>query len=100
MRTTALAPPAPATGGGEAGPPGYYVQLSAQGSPEEAQSSFQAIQSKHTDLLGNRPLFVRKKTVSGKIFYGAQVGPMSRQEAVQLCEGLKAAGGSCMLQHN
>jgi hypothetical protein len=101
MRTTALAPPAPISGGGEAaGAPGYYVQLSAQGSPEEAQSSFHAIQSRHADLLGNRPLFVRKKTVSGKIFYGAQVGPMSRQEAVQLCEGLKAAGGPCMLQHN
>ena len=100
MRTTALAPPAPVTGGEAASPPGYYVQLSAQGSPEEAQSSFQSIQSKYADLLGNRQLFVRKKTVSGKIFFGAQVGPMSRQEAVQLCDGLKAAGGPCMLQHN
>jgi hypothetical protein len=101
MRTTALAPAAPVTGGGEAAAaPGYYVQLSAQGTPEDAQSSFHAFQSKYPDLLSSRQVFVRKKTVSGKIFYGAQIGPMSRQEAVQLCDGLKAAGGPCMLQHN
>ena len=33
-------------------------------------------------------------------FYGAQVGPLSREGATQLCESLKSAGGSCIIQRN
>jgi cell division protein FtsN len=33
------------------------------------------------------------------VFYGVQVGPFaSREDAVQLCESLQSAGGSCMIQ--
>jgi hypothetical protein len=34
------------------------------------------------------------------VFYGAQVGPFSREAAAKLCEDLKAAGQSCMIQKN
>ena len=104
MRTTALAPPAPIASGGaseSAGGSGYFVQVSAQKSHEEAETSFRSIQSKYASVLSGRQLVVRKKDVAGKgVFYGAQIGPLSHQDAVQLCESLKSAGGPCMLQHN
>jgi len=53
-------------------------------------------------LLGDRQLIVRRKEIAGKgTFYGAQVGPFaSREDANQLCEGLKSAGGTCIVQRN
>jgi hypothetical protein len=96
VHTTAIAPP-PAersSGGGS-----YYVQLSAQKSEEEAKSSFRGIQARHASLLGGQQLVVRRKDLGSKgIFYGAQVGPFSHEAAVKLCENLKGAGQSCMVQ--
>ena len=52
--------------------------------------------------LGGRKLLIRKKEIAGKgTFYGAQVGPFaSRDDATQLCENLKSAGGTCIVQRN
>ena len=81
---------------------GHFVQLSAQRSEDEAESSFRAMQAKFPNLLGNREAVIRRKDVSGKgTFYGAQVGPFaSREEAIQLCESLKSQGGTCLYQKN
>jgi hypothetical protein len=100
--TTALASTGPAaTERSSAGGSGYYVQVSAQKSEEEAKSSFHGIQARHATLLGGQQLFVRRKDLGAKgVFYGAQVGPLSHDAANKLCEGLKAAGQSCMVQRN
>jgi cell division septation protein DedD len=35
------------------------------------------------------------------VFYAAQVGPFgTKDEASQLCDSLKSAGGSCFVQKN
>ncbi|HEY4920588.1 MAG TPA: SPOR domain-containing protein [Xanthobacteraceae bacterium] len=95
MRTTALAPAE------NAGGSGYYVQVSAQKSQEEARSSFRNIQAKYASVLsGHAPVFRKKDLGSKGVFYGAQVGPFSHEEAIHLCEQLKTAGGSCMIQRN
>ena len=78
------------------------MQLSAQKSEEEARASFRSFQNRFpTQLSGRQPL-IRKKDLGAKgIFYGAQVGPFAgRNEAVQLCESLKAAGGTSIVQQN
>src|SRR5262249_16428992 len=100
--TTALASTGPATAErNSAGGSGYYVQVSAQKSEEEAKSSFQSIQARHATLLGGQQLFVRRKDLGAKgVFYGAQVGPLSHDAANKLCEGLKAAGQAWMVQRN
>jgi cell division septation protein DedD len=104
MHTTAVAPPPAVERNSEGhggGGSGYYVQLSAQKSEEEAKSSFHGIQARHSGLLGGQQLFVRRKDLGSKgIFYGAQVGPFSREAANKLCEDLKAAGQGCMVQRN
>jgi hypothetical protein len=80
---------------------GYVVQVSAQKTETEAQAAFRSMQKRYPgQLAGKSPLIRRKDTASGTM-YGAQVGPFaSRDDAVQLCEGLKAAGGSCFVQRN
>jgi hypothetical protein len=90
----AAAPAAAANGG-------YVVQVSAQKTEDEAQLSFRAMQAKYPVLSG-RQLLIRKKDIAGKgTFYGAQVGPFaSREDAAALCDELKSAGGSCMVQKN
>jgi cell division septation protein DedD len=95
---TAMAAPAPsATDSGN-----YVVQLSAQKTPEEARASFRAMQDKYPSVLSSRQVLVKKKDLGAKgIYYGSQVGPFaSREDAVQLCESLKAAGGNCIVQRN
>ncbi len=100
MRTTAVAPPQ-ATERNSGGGSGYYVQVSAQKSEEEAKSSFRGIQARHAGLLGGQQPVIRRKDLGSRgIFYGAQVGPFSREAAAKLCEDLKAAGQSCMIQRN
>lgn len=101
MHTTALAPAAPAASRGGGGGGGYYVQVSAQKTEEEAKSSYRGIQARHASLLGGHHAVFRRKDLGGKgVFYGAQVGPFSREGAAKLCEDLKAAGQSCMIQRN
>jgi cell division septation protein DedD len=78
----------------------WVVQLSAQRTEIEAQSAFRAAQIKYSMLSGYQ-LVIRKKDQGERgVFYGVQVGPLSRDEANQLCSQLKNAGGSCFIQGN
>ena len=100
LHTTALAPSNSGAAGGE-GAGGYFVQVSAQKSKEEAEASYRGIQAKYASVLsGRQPVFRRKDLGSKGVFYGAQVGPFSHEDAQQLCESLKSAGQSCMIQRN
>jgi hypothetical protein len=79
----------------------FFVQIAAQKSEEDAQTTFRAMQAKYPGQLGGRQLVIRRKDLDKGVFYGVQVGPFaSREDAVQLCESLKSAGGSCMIQKN
>jgi hypothetical protein len=108
---TPAAPPPPARAAAVAPPPaaaaaadsagGYFVQVAAQKSQEEAQASYRGIQAKYASVLGGRQPVIRRKDLGSKgVFYGAQVGPFSREDAVQLCDSLKSAGATCMIQKN
>ena len=80
---------------------GYFVQLLAQKSEDEAQASYRSMQAKFPNLLGNREAVIRRKELGGDkgTYFGAQVGPFgTRDDANQLCESLKSQGGSCLVQ--
>lgn len=81
---------------------GSYVQVSSQRSESSAQASFRAMQSKYPDVLGNRPVVIRRADLGAKgVYYRAQVGPFGTvDEAAQLCSSLKTAGGQCVVQRN
>jgi hypothetical protein len=81
---------------------GYVVQISSQRSEADAQASFLSLQSKFPKELGDREAIVRRADLGPKgIYYRAMVGPFgSAGEADQFCNGLKAAGGQCIVQKN
>jgi hypothetical protein len=88
--------PAASSGGG------YAVQVTSQRSESEAHSAYRALQAKYPDQLGGRAAIIRRADLGEKgTFYRALVGPFaSAEEAAGLCSGLKAAGGSCIVQRN
>jgi hypothetical protein len=98
----ASAPPAatPATTATAGG--GYAVQISSQRSEADAQASFRSLQSKFPRELGDREAIVRRADLGQKgIYYRAMVGPFgTASDADQFCNGLKAAGGQCIVQKN
>ena len=79
----------------------FFVQLAAQWSEEDAQSTFRAIQAKYPEQLAGRQPVIRRMDLEKGVFYRVQVGPFaSRENAVQLSESLKSAGAACMIQKN
>jgi formylglycine-generating enzyme required for sulfatase activity len=80
----------------------FVVQVSAQKSEDDAQSSFRALQAKYASQLGGRQAIIRRRDLGEKgTFFGVLVGPFaSRDEATALCESLKNAGGTCIVQKN
>ena len=88
------APAAPAEGAGS-----FLVSVTSQDSEPAARESFRTVQSKYASVLGSRsPVIKRVDLPDGKVKYRAMVGPYrTRQEAVQMCTELKAAGGQCFI---
>lgn len=93
--TTQTAPVAPAAPGAS-----FSVQLAAEGSEDAARSKFNRIRSQHSSVLGNVNPVIRNAEVNGRSVYRLRVGDLSREEAVSLCDRLKADGGSCFVARN
>ena len=91
---TQTAPAAAAEGGGS-----FLVSVTSQDSESAARESFRVVQGKYASVLGSRsPVIKRVDLADGKVKYRAMVGPYrTRQEAVQFCTELKAAGGQCFI---
>ncbi len=81
---------------------GYMVQISSQRSEADAQAAYRAMQSKFPNVLGSRTAMIRRADLGEKgIYYRAMVGPFSvADDAGQLCNSLKSAGGQCVVQRN
>jgi hypothetical protein len=91
---TQTAPAGAAEGGGT-----FLVSVTSQDSESAARDSFRVAQGKYASVLGSRsPVIRRVDLADGKTKYRAMVGPYrTRQEAVQFCTELKAAGGQCFI---
>ena len=101
MRTAAVAAPARIRDH-PVGRGGYAVQVSSQRSEAEAQAAFRSLQAKFPEQLGGRQALIHKVDLGAKgTYYRAMVGPFANaNEAGELCNGLKAAGGQCLIQRN
>ena len=95
-KVAARTPPEQAAGGA------YVVQVSAQKTEDEAQSSYRALQQKYPGVLGSRNASIRRADLGDKgVYYRAQVGPFaSSEQASTFCNSLKDAGGQCIVQKN
>lgn len=90
-----IAPPSSAATGG------YVVQVSSQRSDSDARASFRALQNKFPSVLGSRSPLIKRADLGDKgTYYRAMVGPLSSEDAQQLCGNLKSAGGQCVVQRN
>ena len=78
------------------------VQVSAQQTEQEAQSSYRVMQTKYPTVLGNRQPVIQRADLGDKgVFFRAQVGPFGNRDlANQFCESLKTAGGKCLVRAN
>ncbi|MEA2832689.1 MAG: hypothetical protein QOG66_891 [Methylobacteriaceae bacterium] len=89
------APVATASTGG-----GFAVQLAAPATEQEARSASTKLGAKFADSLGGRRPSVVKAEVGDKSIYRVRVSSLSREEAVSLCEKVKAKGGACFVAKN
>lgn len=91
-------PPSAAAAGGS-----YVVQVSAQRTEAEAQSSYQSLQAKYPSVLSGRNANIKRVDLGDKggVFFRAQVGSFATSEqASAFCDSLKSAGGQCIVQRN
>ena len=86
---------APASGG-------FAVQVSARRNEADAQRAYRALQSRYSSVLAGQSSFVRRADLGDRgVYYRSLIGPFgTREEAVDLCARLKAAGGDCLVQSN
>ena len=86
----------PAAGGA------YLVQVSAQKSEAEAQSSYKMLQQKYPSVLGGREPTIRRAEIGQNgVWYRVHVGSFATAEqATAFCNNLKDAGGQCIVQRN
>lgn len=81
----------------------WGVLLAQNASPERARSRFMATQAQFSGLLANEQLMlisVRNPNFGNQLRFSAMVGRPSRQAAEELCQGLLAIGGNCIVQKN
>jgi hypothetical protein len=79
---------------------GFSVQLAAEGSEEAARAKLNRVRSQYGSIIGGASPNIRSAEVNGRSVYRVRVGGMSREEAVGMCERLKASGGSCFVARN
>jgi cell division protein FtsN len=93
QRTAAATAPAAATGG-------FSVQLGAQPTEEQARKVAQEMRQKLAGTLRGRSPQVKAADVNGSTLYRIRVGPMSQDDANDLCARLKAAKSACFVARN
>jgi len=80
--------------------PGWGVQLIGSPSQASALASFQQLQRAYKLLETRQPFVIQSKVGTSGFWYRVRVATDSRGEAEKLCSGLRAAGGSCLVQRN
>ncbi len=77
----------------------WVVQLIGNASEASALASYRHMQDSYSGLLGSRqPLVSRSRVGMNGYWYRVRIAVNSRGDAQTLCGGLRAAGGSCLVQ--
>lgn len=78
------------------GSSGLYALIASQQSEADAHTAYQTLQQQYPNVLGDRDAVIRRTDFGAQgIYYRVEVGPLSTNEADQLCAALKQAGGQC-----
>lgn len=97
--TQQVAAAQPETQPAPAAPTGSYgIQIASLPSEADAKASIPKMSAKFSGVLGGRNIGIRKADIPGKgTYYRLRVDVGSKEDAVNLCLQLKAAGGSCLV---
>lgn len=78
----------------------YLVQVSAQKSEADAQSSYRVLQQKYPSVLGGREATIKRADLGQSgVWYRVHVGTFTTvDQANAFCSNLKDAGGHCIVQ--
>lgn len=100
--TTAPVAPAPQQTSNYVPAGSYVVQVASQKSEADARTSWQQLQAKYANVFGNYQANIKRVDLGDRgTFYRAMLGPFSnRDQAYEMCQNLKAAGGECIVQRN
>ena len=81
---------------------GYAVAVASERSAADAEAVFRSLQAKFPNQLGGREPIVRRTDLGPEgIYYQASIGPfVSMKAAAGVCNSLKAAGESCLVEKN
>jgi hypothetical protein len=81
--------------------PAVYVQVAAKRNEAEAQAALRSTQATFPEIFVNRQTIIKRADLGSKgVYYRAQIGPFSTEQARRECDNLKAAGGQCFVQSN
>jgi hypothetical protein len=80
----------------------YVVQVASQKTEADAQTAWRQMQARYTNVLANQQASIKRVDLGDRgTFYRAMVGPFpNRDQAYEMCQNLKAAGGECVVQRN
>jgi hypothetical protein len=79
----------------------WGLQLIGDPSQVAALAAYYQLQKTYKSVLGGRqPLVLRSKSGRGRYWYRVRVAVATLFQAERLCSGLRAAGGSCLVQRN
>jgi hypothetical protein len=76
----------------------WSMQIASQPTAESAQTTYKDLSRRYDSILGGRDVNIVKADIAGKgTFYRVRVPTQTRNEAINLCESYKAAGGNCFV---
>jgi hypothetical protein len=80
----------------------YVVQVASQKSEADARTSWQQLQAKYANVFGSYQATIKRVDLGDRgTFFRAMLGPFqNRDQAYEMCQNLKAAGGECIVQRN
>ncbi|MDL2398498.1 SPOR domain-containing protein [Rhizobium mayense] len=94
----AAARPAPAPAASASAGGAYGVQIASLPSEAEAQKSQANLKAKFASVIGGHPLEIRRADIAGKgTYYRVRVVAGSKDEAADICQRYRAAGGTCLI---
>ncbi|MCV0396681.1 MAG: SPOR domain-containing protein [Rhizobiaceae bacterium] len=77
---------------------GWTMQIASQPTPEGAQTAYADLSRRYASVLEGKGVNIVKADIEGKgTYYRVRIPAGSRNEAIRMCESLKAAGGSCFV---
>jgi len=79
----------------------WGIQLIGGSSQVTALASYHQLQRQYPTILGShQPLVIRSAVGRNTYWYRVRIATQTLNEAERLCESLRAAGGSCLVQRN